>query len=135
MQRNCSDFYCPDFTMKAPIEVQFAQKLAANEPGMRNKAVKKLKKWFSARQEPFSEPEMMRLWKGLYYCFWMSDKPLVQEELAENISSFVSCFKSPDSALLFVSDLSCTHTLRLTQDEVVFAPELFPKQSDDIVLS
>ena len=75
---------------------------------MRNKAVKKLKKWFSARQEPFSEPEMMRLWKGLYYCFWMSDKPLVQEELAENISSFVSCFKSPDSALLFVKSFLLT---------------------------
>ena len=88
--------------MKAPIEVQFAQKLAANDPTMRNKAVKKLKKWFAARQEPFSESEMMRLWKGLYYCFWMSDKPLVQEELAENISSFVPSFNSPDASLLFI---------------------------------
>ena len=94
--------------MKAPVEVQFAQKLAANEPGMRNKAVKKLKKWFSARQEPFSDLEMMRLWKGLYYCFWMSDKPLVQEELAENISSFVLCFKSRESSLLFIKSFLLT---------------------------
>jgi len=94
--------------MKAPVEVQFAQKLAANEPGMRNKAVKKLKKWFSARQESFSDLEMMRLWKGLYYCFWMSDKPLVQEELAENIGSFVSCFKSQQSSLLFIKSFLLT---------------------------
>jgi len=94
--------------MKAPIEVQFAQKLAANEPGMRNKAVKKLRKWFSSRQEPFSDAEMMRLWKGLYYCFWMSDKSLVQEELAENISSFVSCFKSQESSLLFIKSFLLT---------------------------
>ena len=94
--------------MKAPVEVQFAQKLAANEPGLRNKAVKKLKKWFSARQEPFSDLDMMKLWKGLYYCFWMSDKPLVQEELAENIGSFVSCFKSQQSSLLFIKSFPLT---------------------------
>ena len=79
---------------KVSVEAQFAQKLAANEATIRNKAIKKLKKWFSVRKEPFSDVEMMRLWKGLYYCFWMSDKPLIQEELAENISSFISCFNS-----------------------------------------
>ena len=26
----------------------------------------------------FTHMEMMKLWKGLYYCMWMSDKPLVQ---------------------------------------------------------
>ena len=47
----------------ATVEVQFAQKLASNEVTIRNKAVKKMKKWFSARTEPFAEMEMMRLWK------------------------------------------------------------------------
>jgi len=84
------------------VEVQFAQKLAANDATTRNKAIKKIRKWFSARTEAFSEAEMMRLWKGLYYCFWMSDKPLVQEELAESISSFIKCFHSQDSSLLFI---------------------------------
>lgn len=88
--------------MKAPVEVQFAQKLAANEPWVRDKAVKKLKKWFGAKTEAFDEGDMMKLWKGLYYCFWMSDKPLVQEELAENISSFVSCFQNSESSLVFI---------------------------------
>lgn len=32
---------------------------------------------------------MMKLWKGLFYTFWMSDKPLVQEELAIVLSSMV----------------------------------------------
>jgi len=88
--------------MKAPVEVQFAQKLAANEPQVRDKAVKKLRKWFGARVENFEDVEMMKIWKGLYYCFWMSDKPLVQEELAENISSFIPCFQSIESSLLFI---------------------------------
>ena len=41
----------------------------------------------------FNKSEMLRLWKGLHYCFWMSDKPLVQEELAEKIASIIHCFK------------------------------------------
>jgi ribosomal RNA-processing protein 1 len=32
---------------------------------------------------------IFRIWKGLFYCYWMSDKPLVQEELAENIASMI----------------------------------------------
>ena len=32
---------------------------------------------------------MMKLWKGLFYTFWMSDKPLVQEELAIVLSEMV----------------------------------------------
>ena len=52
---------------------------------------------------------MMRLWKGLYYCFWMSDKPLIQEELAESIGSMVNSFGSNESAaLLFASCFMAT---------------------------
>lgn len=43
----------------------------------------------------------MRLWKGLFYCMWMSDKPLVQEDLAESISQIIHCFESKDTALLY----------------------------------
>ena len=32
-----------------PVEIQFAQKLASNDPIMRNRAVKKLKRWLEAR--------------------------------------------------------------------------------------
>ena len=41
----------------------------------------------------FDNSEMLRLWKGLHYCFWMSDKPLVQEELAGKIATLIHCFK------------------------------------------
>ena len=36
-------------TSTPPVEIQFAQKLASNDPIMRNRAVKKLKKWLEAR--------------------------------------------------------------------------------------
>lgn len=43
----------------------------------------------------------MRLWKGLFYCMWMSDKPLIQEELAESLSNIVHCFDSMEIVLLY----------------------------------
>merc|ERR1719189_472444 len=44
----------------------------------------------------------MRLWKGLFYCYWMSDKPLVQEELAESISSMVAIFQNSQNSIGFI---------------------------------
>ena len=49
----------------------------------------------------FTEADFMRLWKGLFYCMWMSDKALVQEDLAESLSKIVHCFNSMDTALLY----------------------------------
>jgi len=83
------------------IEMKFAQKLAANEPKTRDKAISKLRKWLQGSYQSLSQLDMLRLWKGLHYCFWMSDKPLVQEELAENISNIVHCFDC-EKALLYL---------------------------------
>lgn len=44
----------------------------------------------------------MRIWKGLYVSMWMSDKPLPQEQLAENIGSLVHAFERPTVAIEFV---------------------------------
>merc|ERR1712168_904142 len=82
-------------------EVLFAQKLAANDPVQRNRAVKKLQKWLQLRGALLTKEEIMRIWKGLHYCFWMSDKPLVQEELAETIGHLIHCFSS-ENALAFI---------------------------------
>merc|ERR1719319_1679571 len=50
----------------------------------------------------------MRIWKGLFYCYWMSDKPLVQEELAEAVSSMVATFPTTDGSLAFVAAFAKT---------------------------
>ncbi|ORY34723.1 nucleolar protein,Nop52-domain-containing protein [Naematelia encephala] len=43
----------------------------------------------SAGYTPLAEGEMDKLWKGLFYCFWMSDKPLVQQSLASDLAELV----------------------------------------------
>ena len=60
--------------------------------------MKKLSKWLRGRGSGLSPDEMLRVWKGLHYCFWMSDKMLVQEDLAERISAMVHVFEGDNEA-------------------------------------
>ncbi|XP_063585849.1 ribosomal RNA processing protein 1 homolog A-like [Penaeus indicus] len=74
----------------------FAQKLADNDKKNRDRAIKTLRKYFSARstvkRRGFTHDEMMKIWKGLFYCMYMADKPLIQEDLAESISALIHRF-------------------------------------------
>ena len=45
----------------------------------------------------------MKLWKGLFYCMWMSDKPLIQEDLAETISELVHSVVDRKTGMKFIS--------------------------------
>ncbi|KAH8402968.1 hypothetical protein KR222_001689 [Zaprionus bogoriensis] len=76
-------------------EVKIVRALACNDLTKRNRQLRKLKKWFQLRAQssfPFTEDDFMRIWKGLYYNVWMSDKPLVQEELAEQLAQLIDSF-------------------------------------------
>ncbi|CAH3189742.1 unnamed protein product, partial [Porites evermanni] len=86
-------------------EEHFAKKLANNEKKIRDRAVTKLRAWIRSRPKDgpgFGELDLMKVWKGLFYCMWMSDKPLIQEELALNISQLVMSFRNEQSAVLFI---------------------------------
>lgn len=39
------------------------------------------------------EKDYLKFWKALYFCFWMSDKPLIQQELAEQLTGIISQLK------------------------------------------
>lgn len=45
----------------------------------------------------------MSLWKGLFYYMWMSDKMLVQEEIAESLAKLVHCFCTKNTIILYTS--------------------------------
>ncbi|XP_019731245.1 ribosomal RNA processing protein 1 homolog A [Hippocampus comes] len=87
-------------------EIQLAQKLASNEKPIRTKALKKLKKYINVRsQKPtdgFTSEEMLKLWKGLFYCLWMQDKPLLQEELSNSLCTLIHTFHDIDGQLLYL---------------------------------
>ena len=39
-------------------------------------------------EEPFVEEDFIKLWKGLHYCMWMCDKPLIQVSIQDTSFSF-----------------------------------------------
>ncbi|XP_032132645.1 ribosomal RNA processing protein 1 homolog B isoform X2 [Sapajus apella] len=65
-----------------PAEIQFAQRLASSEKGIRDRAVKKLRQYISVKTQRetggFSQEELLKIWKGLFYCMWVQDEPLLQ---------------------------------------------------------
>lgn len=56
----------------------------------------------------YSEVDLLKLWKGLFFCMWMSDKPLVQELLAEELSRLVHLFPLRDDAVTFTDTFFIT---------------------------
>uniref|UniRef100_A0A3Q3J7W6 Ribosomal RNA processing 1 n=1 Tax=Monopterus albus TaxID=43700 RepID=A0A3Q3J7W6_MONAL len=86
-------------------EVQFAQRLASNERPIRMKALKKLRKYINVRSQKvtggFTGDELLKLWKGLFYCLWMQDKPLLQEELSNQISTLIHSFHDITGQFLY----------------------------------
>ncbi|SPP85767.1 ribosomal RNA processing protein 1 homolog [Drosophila guanche] len=88
-------------------EVKIVRALACNDLTKRNRQMRKLRKFFELRANTtfsFTEDDFMRIWKGLYYNMWMSDKPLVQEELAEQLAQLVDSFGgNTDCSLLYFS--------------------------------
>ncbi|KAI9286711.1 nucleolar protein,Nop52-domain-containing protein [Umbelopsis sp. AD052] len=70
------------------VVLPFGKQLAANEKKTRDKAVRSLQQFLSSKAE-LSEKDLLKLWKGLFYCFWMSDKPLIQQSLSETLGSLI----------------------------------------------
>jgi len=71
--------------------ISFARRLADNEKANRDVAVKQLRTWLGKKSN-LTESDLLKIWKGLFYCMWMSDKAPVQQELAATISKLIHCF-------------------------------------------
>ncbi len=81
-------------------EMRFGARLAHTEKAVRDKAVANLSAFLASREE-MSELELLKVWKGLFYCMWMADKAPVQNELSERLARLVHDFQG-DLGLQFV---------------------------------
>ncbi|EKM84116.1 hypothetical protein AGABI1DRAFT_117560 [Agaricus bisporus var. burnettii JB137-S8] len=80
-----------------------AKYFASTEKKTRDKAVKNLAAFLSeAPGNALSRSEMDKLWKGIFYCFWMSDKPLVQQALASELAELLLAVSSTTASLAFL---------------------------------
>lgn len=81
-----SQLAAPDMTAKADIpgDSRFARALASSDFHTRSKGLEALHVWLQRKQ---NVPEMglQKIWRGIMFCFWHSDKIQVQEQLADEL--------------------------------------------------
>ncbi|PLB43798.1 hypothetical protein P170DRAFT_418136 [Aspergillus steynii IBT 23096] len=63
----------------------FVRELASSDRRTRDKATESLTLFLRSRTD-LSLIELLKLWKGLFFCFYHSDRPLTQQALARNLS-------------------------------------------------
>ncbi|KAI0756336.1 Nop52-domain-containing protein [Daedaleopsis nitida] len=77
--------------------------LASTDKKTRDKAIKNLAAFLSdPSRDALPQSEMTKLWKGIFYCFWMSDKPLVQQALATEIADILLAISNTTVSLAFL---------------------------------
>ncbi|EWC43994.1 hypothetical protein DRE_01346 [Drechslerella stenobrocha 248] len=93
-------------------QTPFVKQLAANDRPTRDKAVESLKTYLSSSRT-FTPSDFLKLWKGLFYCMWLSDRPRTQQRLADELASLVDVIK-PQNVYTFLEAFWATMTREWT---------------------
>ncbi|KAJ4296483.1 hypothetical protein N0V90_006528 [Kalmusia sp. IMI 367209] len=72
----------------------FIKHLASSDKKTRDQALASLRAFLSGRAE-ISELDLLKLWKGLFYCLWMQDKPHHQQALSRSLAALPSTLQNP----------------------------------------
>ncbi|KAF8769135.1 hypothetical protein HU200_006630 [Digitaria exilis] len=81
-----------------------ARRLASCNAGTRERTVRYLLADFLPASAPrLSATDLLKLWKGLFFCFWHADKPLYQSSVATRLASAVSAAPSPADGAAFLA--------------------------------
>lgn len=84
------------------LYIAFIYADALEDKKTRDKAIQSLSAFLSSSEDALPQAEMNKLWKGIFYCFWMSDKPLVQQALASELAELLLLIEKSDVALGFL---------------------------------
>lgn len=80
---------------------KLARALVNPDKSVRDKTCFNLTAFFSVTSS-FTDMEMLKLWKALYYCMWLSDKNEIQTELAAFLCSVVDDFPNVEISTLYI---------------------------------
>ena len=80
-------------------QTKFAAALANPDKKVRERTCKTLQSYIS--KNTFESLELLKLWKALYYCLWLTDKQEVQLELANFLSGLLQYCKDDEAMLDF----------------------------------
>jgi ribosomal RNA-processing protein 1 len=81
-----------------------ARRLASCKAGTRELSLRYLLTDFLPTSgDRLSATDLLKLWKGIFFCFWHADKPLYQSSVATRLASAVSAAPSPAAGAAFLS--------------------------------
>lgn len=76
-------------------KIGFVKQLASCEKKLRDRAVRLLESWLTARGMQVSDDELKKMWKGLFYCVWHADKRLIQADVIEKLACLIRTLELP----------------------------------------
>ncbi|KAK9478433.1 hypothetical protein V1514DRAFT_294149 [Lipomyces japonicus] len=65
------------------------KQLAANDRPSREAGVAEISKLLATHEEEIAAIEFLKIWKGLFYCMWMTDRVRVQQVMARKLAGIV----------------------------------------------
>ncbi|CAI9765733.1 unnamed protein product [Fraxinus pennsylvanica] len=75
--------------------------LASCNSTVRSQSLKLLQSWLTSQKQEIPEEDIKKLWKGLFYCFWHSDKAPNQLALVNRLTSLFLTLEFPVSLQYF----------------------------------
>jgi ribosomal RNA-processing protein 1 len=117
----------------------FVRELASSDRKTRDKALESLTLFLKARKD-LSLLELLKVWRGLFFCFYHSDRPLTQQALARALSYSLVPSLPRESRLRFLRAFWITigtefHNLdRLRLDKYLFLIRCYVSVAFEIYL-
>ncbi|EEH08320.1 conserved hypothetical protein [Histoplasma capsulatum G186AR] len=71
--------------MENVAQTPFIRELASSDKRTRDKALESLTRFIQSRRD-LQLVELLKIWKGLFFCFYHSDRPLTQQSFARSLS-------------------------------------------------
>ncbi|MCJ1314134.1 hypothetical protein MMC25_007814 [Agyrium rufum] len=74
-------------------QTPFLKDLVCSDRKLREKALESLTKYLTSGRQ-FSELELLKIWKGLFFCMWHTDRPVPQQRLARELAALLQPLSS-----------------------------------------
>ncbi|KAH6888526.1 nucleolar protein,Nop52-domain-containing protein [Thelonectria olida] len=75
-------------------QMPFIRNLASSDRKLRTAALESLQTFLASRPS-LAESDAQKLWKGLFYALWMTDRPIPQQRLATDLADLLFALQPP----------------------------------------
>ncbi|CAN0097353.1 unnamed protein product, partial [Discosporangium mesarthrocarpum] len=80
-------------------DIRFGKHLASSDRRVREQTLGSLREWLRKRSSKgmLTDMDLLKIWKGLWYCMFMCDKAQVQLDLAQSLAGLLHLFREDKS--------------------------------------